>query len=148
MNRQITIFISTGAYSGFSPVAPGTAGSIVGILLYLLVADLPPLAYLAITLITLWIGVKTAGISETLFKKKDPKEVVIDEIAGILVTMFMIPADGAYILCGFILFRILDIAKPFIKWSEKIGGGWGIMLDDILAGVMANLILHGTKVLL
>ncbi len=144
MIRQIAIFISTGAYSGFSPIAPGTAGSAVGLLIYFFLVDCSPLLYLAITVAIFLIGVQTATMTESYLNKKDPGEVVIDEIAGMLITMFMIPKGWEYVLAGFVLFRILDVIKPFIKWAEKIKSGWGIMLDDVLAGIMANLILHGT----
>lgn len=142
MVRHIAIFIATGAYSGFSPFAPGTAGSIVGLLLCFVLDYLPPYAYLSAVLVVIMAGVLASGMAETFFKRKDPKEVVIDEIAGMLIALFLVPPALANALCGFAIFRVLDIAKPGLRWAEKIPGGWGIMLDDILAGAMANILLH------
>jgi phosphatidylglycerophosphatase A len=147
MVRHIVIFISTGAYSGFSPFAPGTAGSVVGLLLYLFLCRFSIHSYLAITIAVIGIGILVSGMAETVFKKKDPKEVVIDEIAGMLITLFLVQPDLTNALSGFILFRILDVVKPGLRWAEKMPGGWGIMLDDILAGVGANLLLRGIMVL-
>lgn len=142
MVRHIAIFIATGAYSGFSPVAPGTAGSIVGLLLCFVLGCLPAYAYLSAALAVIAAGVLVSGMAETFFKRKDPKEVVIDEIAGMLVTLFLVPPGLTSALCGFALFRVLDITKPGLRWAEKIPGGWGVMLDDILAGAMANILLR------
>ncbi|MBI5185137.1 MAG: phosphatidylglycerophosphatase A [Nitrospinae bacterium] len=136
------MFIATGAYSGYSPIAPGTAGSIVGLLLCFVLDYLPVYAYLSAALAVIAAGVLVSGMAETIFKRKDPKEVVIDEIAGMLITLFLVPPGLVSALCGFTLFRLFDIAKPGLRWAEKIPGGWGIMLDDILAGAMANILLR------
>jgi len=148
MSKKVFLFIATGAGCGYFPKAPGTAGSAVGVLLYLLLAGLPPALYLAITLLLSLLGVYAARIAESHFNKKDPKEVVIDEIAGMLLALFMIPAEPFPLLAGFLLFRLLDIAKPGLRRLEKMEGGWGIMLDDVAAGIMANGILHGALVFL
>ncbi len=81
--------------------------------------------------------------AEVVWDKKDPGEVVIDEIVGYLITMGLIPLHLIKVIVGFILFRVFDIFKPFpIKRLERIGGGWGIMLDDAIAGLYAALILR------
>ena len=148
MNQKFFLFIATGAGCGYFPKAPGTAGSVAGILLYFLLIGLPPALYLAFTLLLALVGVHAARIAESHFNKKDPKEVVIDEIAGMLLSLFLVPPEPLPLLAGFLLFRLLDIAKPGLRRLEKMEGGWGIMLDDVAAGIMANGMLHGTMAIL
>jgi phosphatidylglycerophosphatase A len=141
--KKTLIFIATGAYSGYSPFAPGTAGTLAAIPLYLLLSPLDPWLYGAIVLALLPISFWSAGEAEKIFGTKDSKQIVIDEILGYFVTMFMAPAGWVYVIAGFFLFRIFDIAKPYpVNRFEKLGGGVGVVMDDIMAGVYAALVLQ------
>lgn len=133
-------FLATSFYVGYLRPAPGTWGSLAGILVYFLMPK-GNVAYLAalviITLFSVWAADDYAKKSHL----KDPGQVVIDEVVGILVTYcFLSPLGWPQILAGFFLFRIFDVWKPlFIRKLEHLPGGWGIMMDDVAAGVFANL---------
>ena len=131
--------IATGAGSGYSPIASGTAGTVVAIPLFLLMAQLDVLPYLVILGAVVWVGILAADHMEKVLRIKDPGVVVIDEIAGYLVTMFLAPPTVFHVVAGFFLFRFFDILKPPpVRQSEKFfPGGVGIMADDLLAGVYA-----------
>ena len=141
--KKTIIFIATGAYSGYSPFAPGTAGTLAAIPLYLLLVALDPWLYGAIVLALLPISFWSAGEAEKVFGTKDSKQIVIDEILGYFVTMFMAPAGWVYVVAGFFLFRFFDILKPYpVNRFEKLGGGVGVVMDDIMAGVYAAFVLQ------
>jgi phosphatidylglycerophosphatase A len=130
-------FVATGGYVGFLPIAPGTWGSLVGLGLFLLLAPLPLLLYSIVFVSLIAIGVWVAGEAERLLGQKDASPIVIDEIAGMLLTYLALPSAWVPVLSGFIFFRIFDILKP-IPQLERLPGGWGIMLDDLCAGVLAH----------
>ena len=139
--RQKTIlFLATGGLIGFSPVAPGTFGSLAALPLCLLISSLRigPAFILVAALIILstWI----AHAAEKIEAQKDPSQVVVDEICGMAIALFALPFTPFFIIGGFALFRLFDILKPFpIDWvDKKVPGGLGIMLDDIIAGMFAN----------
>lgn len=141
--RAIILFMAQGAYSGRFPVAPGTAGTLVGVLLYLAMKGLLPAVYGALCVVLFFIGVWISGRAETILGRTDHPSIVIDEIAGFLVAMFMVPAGWQYVGAGFVLFRIFDIAKPFpLKRLQDLHGGLGVMLDDIGAGIYTNFVLQ------
>ncbi len=146
---KIVLFIAQGAYSGRSPVAPGTAGTVVGVLLYLLLKGLDMPWYGAACVMVTALGIWAAGQADALFGTKDNRTIVIDEIAGYLVAMLLVPATWQYITAAFFLFRFFDIIKPFpLRRLEGLPGGWGVMLDDIGAGIYTNIVLHlGTALL-
>ncbi len=141
----IALRLATLGPVGRFPVAPGTAGSIVGVALAALVGRLPLgrtalIATLAGASATVYfIGVWAAGRAERAFGTVDPGPVVIDEVAGQLVTFLVCPTAGWMgLLAGFLLFRFFDVLKPFpARRSERLPGGWGIMTDDLAAGVYA-----------
>lgn len=140
---RIVIFLATGAYSGLSPFAPGTAGTLAAIPIYLLFYQLGDLAYLLLFLALLPLSFTISARAEKLFGAKDSGMIVIDEIAGYLVTMFMIPLSVEYIIIGFFLFRFFDITKIYpASAAEKMGGGPGVVMDDVVAGIYANLSLR------
>jgi len=143
MSNELIKFIATGAYSGYSPVAPGTAGSAVGILIYLLAfsLQLSAFSYLLLTISIVLIGIWVSGKAEYIFKRKDSQKIVIDEIAGMLISLFMLPHGFWILLSGFIIFRIIDISKPFYM-LERLPKGFGVMMDDVAAGIATNLILR------
>jgi phosphatidylglycerophosphatase A len=134
--------IATFFYFGEFPVAPGTAGSFAGLLLFL--AVFPSTILVAATFgVLLALGFFSAGRAEKIFNKKDPRQVVIDEVAGIFLVYFMIPVHALSLGIGFLLYRLLDITKPFpVRRLEHLPGSYGIMCDDLLCGVYANLLLQ------
>jgi phosphatidylglycerophosphatase A len=142
MNR-VALLLATAGYVGFFPIAPGTAGSAAGLVVYAVIrtAHNPSLEIAAIVA-TLVIGIWSAGVVERTLGK-DPGPVVIDEVLGMLVTLAFLNASIAGVLVGFFLFRILDVLKPFPAGRlEHLHGGAGIMLDDAMAGIYANLVLR------
>jgi phosphatidylglycerophosphatase A len=142
---RFAVFIATAGYCGYFPIAPGTVGSAAGLLVYLLVswAGLPMLDVAAIGL-TFAGGAWAATHAERFFGGIDPGPVVIDEVLGMLVTLAFIPAGWQAMLAGFLLFRVFDVIKPFpANRLETLHGGFGIMADDAMAGVYANLGLRG-----
>lgn len=144
MSNELIKFIATGFYSGYSPVAPGTAGSLVGILIYLLIIislQLSSISYLLLVISILLIGIWVSEKAEYIFKRKDSQKIVIDEIAGILISLFMLPHEFWIVLSGFIIFRIIDTSKPFYM-LERLPNGFGVMMDDVAAGIATNLILQ------
>jgi phosphatidylglycerophosphatase A len=143
ITKEIILFIAQGGYAGRFPVAPGTAGTVVGILLYLLIMGLPAIGYLVVCVLAAGIGTWAAGEAEKLLGKKDAPSIVIDEIAGFLLAMFMIPPTWGAIIAGFFVFRFFDILKPWpLRNLEKMHGGAGVMLDDIGAGIYTNIVLQ------
>lgn len=143
-------FLSLGFGSGLSPWMPGTAGSAAGVLLFLLLAGLDWLSYLLVVLIALLAGVYLCGKTATALKAHDHPAIVWDEIVGILITFFMLPREGGWIVSGFLLFRFFDIVKPWpISLADRhVKGGLGIMLDDVIAALFALLIIQTALYLL
>ena len=143
MNRFFLI-IATGFGVGYSPVAPGTLGTLVAIPIYYFLSDIPSPLY-EITLIGFFfLSVWISENAETSFGKKDDQRIVIDEIIGFLITMLWVPKTTSFIIIGFILFRFFDILKPIpIRRLEKgLKGGYGVVLDDVAAGAYANIVLQ------
>lgn len=143
MNRLI-MALATGLYVGKIGKAPGTWGSLAAILPWLLIKDLPLPTYL-ILLVTLFvIGFFVSGSAEKILDSPDAGCIVIDEILGMFVALAMAPNHPAAWALGFVLFRIFDIFKPFpVSWfDQKIHGGIGIMMDDVIAGLYALLCLQ------
>lgn len=129
---------------GLIPKAPGTWGSLVTLPLALALMFLGPLVYMAVTLAMAIVAIVAAEEYEQQSKKHDSKEIVIDEVVGMLVTMTMLPLTWQSFVVGFILFRILDIWKPFpIRYFDrKVPGGFGVVMDDLVAGIIANVVLQ------
>jgi phosphatidylglycerophosphatase A len=147
--RAVILFISQGAYAGRIPVAPGTAGTVVGVFLFLGMRGLPPGHYLAVCILVILVGMWAAGRAETILGRKDSPSIVIDEIAGFLTAMFMVPPGWLFIISGFLLFRAFDIIKPWpLRRLEGLHGGPGVMLDDVGAGVYTNLVLQVAAILI
>lgn len=143
MNRFIILFATWGG-SGFSPVAPGTAGTLAAIPFYLALARLPLTTYLLTLVAFLFFACWVSGRAEILFQEQDPGKIVIDEVAGYLVTMAGVPLSWKTVLAGFFLFRLFDIVKPPpARWLDlHLKNGYGVVLDDVAAGVYACLLLH------
>lgn len=137
-------FLAFGFGSGLSPKAPGTAGSVVGLVLYILLAGLSDVVFISITLFLFLAGVWICGESSKKLGVHDHGGIVWDEIVGMLIALFHAPLSIPWLVCGFILFRFFDIVKPWpIKWlDKKVKGGFGIMIDDVLAGIFAFIVLQ------
>jgi len=148
------ILIATGFGSGYFPKAPGTAGAVLATLLWFGISFLLSPSHLLIAtalliIVFTFLGVRSSGIMETCWGK-DPSKVVIDEMVGVWIPLLAVNNDNKYYiyyaLIALLLFRLFDIFKPLgIRKMEAIGGGWGIMLDDILAGLYSLFILYGIK---
>ena len=128
---------------GYIPIASGTFGTLIAIPLCYLISEraLEGILFIvAFTGLSVWIS----GEAEKVFKKKDAGLIVIDEMAGMLVTLLLIPWSAKSVVAGFFLFRLFDIAKPFPirRLEKKLPGGWGVVGDDILAGIYANVVLR------
>jgi phosphatidylglycerophosphatase A len=136
----------TAFYAGYSPVAPGSAGTLVGMAIYCIeyfvIGGASWIINLGAVIILFYPFMKIAADGERFFGKKDPPEVVLDEIMGYWITVLFYPFNITIAVVGFFAFRIMDILKPYpIKRLHKFDGGLGIMIDDCVAGLYANLVL-------
>jgi phosphatidylglycerophosphatase A len=148
MNYLILI-LATGLGVGFSPLVPGTMGTLIAVPICLIFSAIPfPLHELTIVtffFLSIWISDK----AERYWGKKDDPRIVIDEIMGFLITMLWVPQTAFFIMIGFFLFRFFDILKPPpIHRLEKVNGGYGVVLDDVLAGVYANIVLQVIRLMI
>ena len=137
-------FLALGFGSGLMPKAPGTFGTLAAIPVYLLMSDLPLWMFISLTAVITIAGIYICDYTSRALGVHDHSGIVIDEIAGYLITMIAMPNDWIWIVTGFILFRLFDILKPWpISWlDKKVSGGFGIMIDDVLAGIFALICLH------
>ncbi|OAN14325.1 phosphatidylglycerophosphatase A [Photobacterium jeanii] len=140
--------LATGFGSGLSPIVPGTMGTVAAIPFYLLLVQLPFALYLLITFIAAVVGIVICHKTATDMKVHDHGSIVWDEFVGFWITMAVAPVlSWEVVLTGFVLFRFFDMVKPWpISWLDKhVHGGFGIMIDDILAGFMAMIALWGVS---
>lgn len=147
--RDPVHFMAFGFGAGLSPVAPGTAGTLMAIPVYFLLAMLPFFAYLAVLCVALVFGVWVCGASARKIGVHDHPGIVWDEIAGYLLVMAPFVPSFAAVVMGFITFRVFDILKPWpIGWlDEHVEGGPGIMLDDVVAALFAAILMGGALLL-
>ena len=135
--------LATGFGSGYSPLAPGTAGTVVGLVLFLPLSLLPPLGQLVATALTFVLGLLVSTHVSRRLSLKDPGIVVIDEIVGMWVSLLFLPLTAAAVGLAFLLFRLLDMIKPYpARQFEALPEGLGIMADDLMAGIYVNLVLR------
>lgn len=140
--------VASGLYVGYSPYLSGTTGTLEGVLVYFFLSRFPRVIYSASLVGILIIGGWASSRAEEIFQEPDSHKIVIDEITGYLITMLFFPWSSGYAFLGFILFRLFDIWKPFpIHRLQKLGGGVGVMIDDIVAGTYAHLLLLFIKYL-
>jgi phosphatidylglycerophosphatase A len=147
ITTRVGLAIATVGVVGYAPIAPGTCGSVIGLIGWWL---LPASAIVQALAIAALFGVGSwgAGIAERHFGRTDPGQVIIDEVMGMLITLFMIPVGWGGALWGFLLFRAADIVKPYpANRLERLHGGVGVMADDAMAAVYANLALRVTLAL-
>ncbi len=143
--RRLGVFIATCAHVGYAPVAPGTFGSAVGLVVYYLVRRQASTAVeLGAIALILVVGLWSATEAEHHFGGIDPGPVVIDEVIGMLITLALHPVNVAGAIVGFFIFRVLDVVKPWpARRLELLPGGFGVVLDDVMAGVYGNLLMWG-----
>ncbi len=148
--KRFILFLATGFGVGYSPIAPGTLGTLVAVPIYYFLSGNPSPLY-EITLVGFFfLSVWISDNAERFFGRKDDQRMVIDEIMGFLITMLWVPKTLPFIMMGFFLFRFFDILKPFpIRRLEKgLRGGYGVVLDDVVAGIYANIVLHFLSIII
>lgn len=149
---QVARFIGTGALSGYSPIAPGTAGTVVAVPLVAAMAyGLGEGALVWVSSLTLVtaLAIWSAARCVCIFGQKDPSRVTADEVAGFFVTMAFLSVTPLTLALGFAFFRLFDILKPQpARAAEQLPGGWGVVLDDLVAGIYANLAVRVSLVIL
>jgi len=148
--RRLGVFVATCAHVGYAPVAPGTFGSLLALVLYYLIRRQQSTAIeLGAIAVIVIIGLWSATEAEHHFGGIDPGPVVIDEVVGMLITLALHPVNIRGAIVGFFIFRVLDIVKPWpARRLELLPGGFGVVLDDVMAGVYGNVIVWGLGSLL
>jgi phosphatidylglycerophosphatase A len=141
---KISEVISTWFWVGKIRWAPGTWGTLATVPLVLLLSALGPVIYMVATFLFIFLGIYASDMYEKSLGEHDCSEIVIDEVVGYLIAMTWLPMTWQSLVLGFVLFRFFDIFKPFpISWLDrKVNGGLGVMIDDIAAGVITNIILQ------
>jgi phosphatidylglycerophosphatase A len=142
--RRLGVFVATCGYIGYIPFAPGTFGSAAGLAVFFLVRRTGSIAVeLAAIAVLFAIGVWSGSEAERHFGKVDPGPVVLDEVVGMLITLALLPVNLMGAIIGFLLFRLLDVVKPWPSGRfEGLPGGLGVMADDGMAAVYGNLMMR------
>ena len=143
--RRLGLFVATCGYLGYVPVAPGTFGSALGLVVFFAVRSAGSVALeIAVILLVFVIGLWCGTIAEHHFGGIDPGPVVLDEVLGMLITLALLPVNTAGAIVGFIVFRVLDVLKPWPSAQfERLPGGLGVMADDAMAAIYGNLLMRG-----
>ena len=143
--KRLAVVVSTGFYCGYAPVAPGTVGSALGLVVFgVLRAIASPLGEVVTIAVLLAVGVWSASVTERYVGRTDPGIIVIDEIVGMLLTFAYLNVGFGSLVFGFVLFRVFDIVKPYpARACERLPGGWGVMADDVVAALYAQAVLRG-----
>ena len=144
LRENAVVFLATGFYIGNIPFAPGTFGSLIGLPLCFVLAGMSAAPAMVGPLLFIFFAVWIADAAEKILEQSDPGCIVIDEIAGMMVTLIGLPFNLITVVMGFIIFRILDILKPspIRNLDKRISGGLGVVADDVAAGIIANLLLR------
>ena len=141
-SEKIIKLLATGFGSGLSPFAPGTMGTLVGIPVCLFCLPLTWSVRFVFVIILSALSVFISGRAETIYSNKDDQRIVIDEIAGLQVAMLPVAITALHLCVAFVLFRIFDIWKPYpIRNLQNLSGGWGVVLDDVVAGIYAGAVM-------
>jgi len=143
--NRVALFLATCGYLGYVPIAPGTFGSAAGLAVFYAVRSSGSTVVELATIVGLFaIGVWSATAAERHFGGIDPGPVVLDEVVGMLITLALIPVSVTGAIVGFLVFRVLDIVKPWPAAAfERLPGGVGVMADDGMAAIYGNLVMHG-----
>jgi phosphatidylglycerophosphatase A len=140
--QRLALLFATVLGVGYAPIAPGTFGSAAGLILWAVLPSSPAI-HAAVIVALFVVGSWSGSVAERHFGKTDPGQVVIDEVMGMLITLFMIPAGWGTAFAGFLLFRVADVIKPWpANRLERLHGGVGVMADDGMAAIYANLALR------
>ena len=144
LTQRLAVGVATVGPCGFTPLAPGTVGSAAGLALFWIVRSTGFAWFEGATLLlVIAVGIAAASTAETVYERRDPGLVVIDEVAGMLVTLLVVPVGFVGSIVGFLAFRFFDIVKPFpARQAEALPRGWGIMADDLVAGIYAQAVLR------
>ncbi|AFU99151.1 phosphatidylglycerophosphatase A [Simiduia agarivorans] len=140
------LFCALGFGSGLAPKAPGTFGTLMALPLFLILQPLPAWVYAGVVLAAFFLGIYLCGYAGRWLGVSDHGAIVWDEFVGLWIALFLVPQGWAWLVYGFLLFRLFDVLKPWpIDWADKqVKGGLGVMLDDVLAGVMAWFVVQAT----
>ncbi len=143
--RRLGLFVATCGYLGYVPIAPGTFGSAAGLLVFLLVRSTGSVSVELATIVALFaVGVWSGTVAEHHFGGVDPGPVIVDEVVGMLITLALLPVNTTGAIVGFLVFRVLDVIKPWPSAGfEKLPGGLGVMADDGMAAIYGNLVMRG-----
>jgi len=144
---RLAVFLATAGYSGYFPIAPGTVGSAVGLAVYGILrwaqTPLAPVTEVLLIAVLFAAGSWAGTVAERYFGGIDPGPIVLDEVVGMLITLAFIPVGLSGALVGFFLFRVFDVIKPFpARRFEALHGGLGVMSDDAMAAIYANISLR------
>lgn len=136
--------LATTLGTGYAPVAPGTAGALFILVLYFFATPVSPVIFLAVILALFFVGTWAATETEKDYGH-DASQINIDEVVGMLITLFLVEKSLTSMIIGFALFRFFDIVKPFpVNKMQDLPRGWGVMMDDVIAGIFSNILLHLT----
>lgn len=139
----VACFIASTFGSGYSPIAPGTVGALIAIIILRFLPPIPLPIMMIITVVFLILGVWAGALAEKAWQKKDDGRINWDEVVGMMISVIYLPKTFAVYMAAFFIFRIFDIIKPFpANVSQKVKGGWGVMLDDVIAGLYTNIIMQ------
>lgn len=143
--QRLALFIATCGYIGYAPIAPGTFGSAAGLAVFFAVRASGSVAVELLVIVALFaVGIWSGTVAERHFGGVDPGPIVLDEVVGMLITLALLPVNGAGALVGFLVFRLLDVVKPWPSARfEKLHGGLGVMADDGMAAIYGNLVMRG-----
>ncbi len=153
LKRPLVTFFASGAYLGYVPLAPGTAGALLGaVIARVLCIPLwtrAPIVFPMIFALAFVPACYVAGAAESVWGEHDSSHIVIDEIFGMVAALFLLPSGWLWTIAAFALFRLCDILKPWpASYLDRMSGGGGVMLDDLAAGIYANLVLQIARWLL
>ncbi len=142
--EKLALCLSSWFGAGLMPAAPGTFGTLTALPLVIVMNGIGGFYEALVLMIFISVAIWSSDLTQKLLGRDDPQEVVIDEVAGFLLTLFLLPSSLLLLSLGFVLFRFFDILKPFPigRLEKKVKGGMGIVLDDVLAGIYANLSLR------
>lgn len=143
--KGVWLALATGLGVGYAPIASGTFGTALAVpIVWAMGAYLPGWVYFVVTVAFLVLGAESAYVAEKHYEQRDSGKIVVDEIVGFMVSMYLVPISGVTLLAGFFAFRFFDIVKlwPARKIDREMEGGWGVMLDDVAAGVYTNIALQ------
>jgi phosphatidylglycerophosphatase A len=142
--NDLIVFLATGCFTGFLPKMPGTWGTFAAIPMVIITHRTTTIVQTVTAVISVGIAAWIAGRAEILFESRDARPIVIDEMVGFLITLLWLPLNILTLCLGFFLFRLFDIVKPppISTVEKRLPSGWGIVLDDVLAGIFANVTLR------